>query len=195
MSLFPEGFDPRGEVVFILDLVNINTVDGDFGFILGADGAFTDVNGKRWIGSTLLQGSDDELAIGGAAPSGSLSLSFFQDPSEPDVIQQMKDLGVAYVEDRPVTFHVQPLRSQAEFYAPVLAPIKVMTRTARRLAFGISGPLERSIVLSYESVFERRRQRRGLVYNTTDHAALTGAANPSLRYMPTTTYQEQKLFG
>ncbi len=195
MSFFPPEFDPRADVAFKLDLVNVNTPDGDFGFILGADGAFRDINGKRWVGSTLIGAGDDEVAIGGTAPEGALTLTFFQDPEEEDFVAQIKGLGADYVAGRPVTFHVQPLRSQAEFLAPTLAPITVMTRTARKVIFGLEGPLKRSMTLTYESVFEARKLRRARVYNTEDHARLVGSANPSLQYIPTSQFRDEPVFG
>ena len=59
----------RAPIVAKLDLVNINTADGDFGFIAGLDGRFTDVNGKTWIGSSLIQASAQESALNGKAPA------------------------------------------------------------------------------------------------------------------------------
>ena len=42
-------WDPRADHVGILDLVEINTTDGPFHFMLGQDGPFTDVNGVEWL--------------------------------------------------------------------------------------------------------------------------------------------------
>lgn len=195
MSFFPSGFDPRGDVLGLLHLVNINTVDGDFGFMLGADGAFTDINGKRWVGSTLIGGSDDELSIGGTAPAGQLTLTFFQDPSEADVVSQIMSLGSAYVSGRPVTWWVQPVATQAEFYAPVFAPILRQTRDATTIDYKIDGPQGRALILSYEGPFARRKNRRGLVYNQPDHEKLIGESNPSLSRVPTKHFPRSRMFG
>lgn len=195
MTFFPADFDPRDDVAFALNLVNVNTPDGDFGFLLGVDGKFTDTTGKVWHGSQLLRPGDDEFAIDGIAPSGSLTISFFQDPTAPDVVAQMRALGADYVNGRQITFLIQPLRSQEDFYAPTVAPLQYMARTMRKLSFALNDAQDRSITVTYESAFENRRSARRLVYNTTDHARLTGAANPSLEFIPTHDFQEEKLFG
>lgn len=194
MSFFPAGFDPRADVVGALDLVNINTPDGDFGFLLGVDGKFTDVNGKTWWGSTLLAGGDMEMPINGTAPSGSLTLSFFQDPGQPDLIGQMMALGAAYVAGRSATFYVQPLTAVEQFHAPILAPIPLAVREMRSLTWRAVGALERSITVAFEGAFAGRNTARGYFYTTADHARLIGEPNSSLQFMPSDTFQEQPLF-
>lgn len=194
MSFFPSEFDPRSSTAFVLNLANVSTPDGDFGFIVGVDGVFTDVNGKEWFGSQLIQPGDDEFAINGVAPSGQMTLSFFQDPAAPDLVKEVKSLGSDYINGHPITFYIQPLRSQAEFYAPTMAPLPVMVRTMRRINFSLGGAQDRAISLSYESAFEDRRGARRLVYNTEDHARLIGYQNPSLEFIPTSDWQEEKLF-
>lgn len=194
MSFFPVGFDPRSDAVGILDLALINTPDGDFGYILGQDGKFTDVNDFVWWGCTLVTQADMEFPINGTAPSGSLTLSYFQDPSQPDLIAQIRSLGAAYVQGRPITFYQQIFGAISDLWQPVVAPIRVMTRRMTGISYGGSGDLERSITLTFESAYAGRNTGRGLSYNTEDHARLIGAANPSLQYMPHDTYQEEPLF-
>ena len=195
MSFFPVGFDPRAEVVAYLDLVEIDTDDGPFGFLLGIDGKFTSTDARVWWGCSIAAGSDLEMAIGGAAPSGNLRLSFFQDPDAPDLVAQVHALGLDYVKNRPVRFYMQPLLSLAEFYAPSLAPLLVAQRTSASLSATISGPLQRSLSLGFEGPFLGRNSARGLKYTTEDHAILAGAANPSLAFMPSDMAVEEKLFG
>lgn len=195
MSFFPASVDPRSDVLGMLTLVNVNTEEGDFGFIVGADGVFTDVNDKTWYGSTLISDEGGEFAIGGTIPTGSLTLSYVQDPSQPDVVAELLSLGVSYVEDRPITFYKQPILSHQEFAAPTVAPILFRTRTARKIIFNLDGHLVRRITLTYETVFERIRNRRGRVLNVEDHSALAGSENPSLTYIPTQYTPDQKFLG
>lgn len=195
MSFFPEGFDARSHAVFALFLANVNTPDGDFGFMVGTTGSFIDINGKEWLGSQLISTGDDEFAINGIAPSGTATLSFFQDPGAPDLVKQVHALGSEYVQGRPLTFYVQPLLSQAEFYAPTKPPLPIMTRTMRKITYSLGEAQDRAITLNYESAFENRKGARRLVYNTEDHARLIGEPNPSLQFIPTSDWQEEKLFG
>lgn len=195
MSGVIEGFDLRDDVVGVLDLCNINTPDGDFGFILGTDGIFIDINGKKWVGSTVLTVSRLQSAIDGVAPSGSVGMSFFQDPDQEDLISEIKALGVDYVDGRPITFYYQPISSHAEFYAPTIAPVQWLQRTMRTLSFKATGALDRSISLGFESWSEDRKASRRIMLNTDGHKLLTGVANPSLEYMPTVDFEEEKLFG
>lgn len=195
MTLSIEGFDPRDDVVGVFDLVNINTPDGDFGFLMGTDGIFTDVNGKKWVGSTILSVSRLQSAIDGVAPAGSVGMSFFQDPDQVDVIAEIKALGVDYLNGRSITFYWQPFRSQEEFYAPDLPPQQWLQRTMRTLTFKANGALDRSISVGFESWSEDRKAARRIALNTEGHALLTGSPNPSLEFMPTSDFEEEKLFG
>ena len=195
MSFFPASFDPRDPAARILYLANVNTPDGDFGFMLGADGRFTDKTGKVWHGSQLISSDDLELSLQGTAPSGNLTLAFIQDPDAPELIDQVRALGADYIDGREITFYVQPLLSVNELYAPTLAPVKFLTRIMRKLTFSLSGAQDRSITLSFESPFETRNGQRRMVYNTTDHSQLVGAANPSLTYIPTDNRRDEKIWG
>ena len=195
MSFFPAGFDPRAGIIGFLSLVEIDTADGTYRFLLGQDGRFTDVNGNVWLGSALGSVTALESAIGGIAPSGSLSMSYFQDPTMDDVIQQIKALGVDYVKGREVRFFLQPIGDVAEFSAPRFAPVRYMTRISRQLSYKFSGAQDRRITLSFEAWSEGRRAARRIALNTEGHKALTGSDNPSLKYMPTVDFETEKLFG
>ncbi|MGI3169980.1 hypothetical protein ACRARG_12545 [Pseudooceanicola sp. C21-150M6] len=195
MTLTIEQWNPRDRLVGFLDLVNINTTDGDFGFIAGTDGVFTDINGKTWYGSTLISVPRLQSAIDGVAPSGSIEMSFIQDPSDVDVVGQIRELGLAYIKDRPISFYLQPIRSMSEFHAPTLPPELHMTRTMRTLTFAGAGAAERSITVGFEPWTEDRRSAKRIAYNTDGHAKLIGSANPSLSFMPTENFEEEKLFG
>lgn len=195
MSFFPDDFDPRDEVVALLDLCAIDTADGTFRFIVGTDGIFTDSAGNDWYGSALASVSDMQSAIDGAAPEGNVTLSYFQDPDDPDLINEVKALGLEYVAGREIRFYIQPIRSQAEFMAPTTAPILWATRIMRQLGYRFSGPQDRSISLSFETWAERRGAAGRIQMNTEGHATLTGSANPSLEYKPTVDFEPEKLFG
>lgn len=190
-----ESWNPRDDLVAVLDLVNIHTTDGEFGFLLAQDGVFTDVNGKKWYGSTLLTAPKLQSAINGVAPAGEISMSFFQQPSGPDLIDQILSLGTEYVASLPIEFYFQPIRSQAELYAPVIAPQLQLTRTMRTLTYRATGAEDRSIGVTFEPWSEERRAARRITLNTEGHAKLLGATNPSLEYMPTVDFEEEKLFG
>jgi len=195
MTLMVEQWNPRDRLVGKLELVNINTTDGDFGFIAGTDGEFTDINGKVWTGSALISVPRLQSAIDGVAPAGSIEMSFIQDPSRDDVVSQLRDLGVACIRDRAISFYIQPIRTMEEFYAPVLAPELHTTRTMRTMSLSGAGAAERRITIGFEPWTEDRRSAKRIALNTEGHAKLTGTANPSLSFMPTENFEEEKLFG
>lgn len=195
MSFFPSGFNPRDHRAGLLDLCLIDSTAGVGRFIIGADGVFTDTNGDQWFGSQLINAGSLGASIGGAAPEGSLTLSYFQDPNADDLISDIKELGVSCIEGRAITFYVQPVGSMAEFYAPTVAPIQWMQRTMRTLTFSADGAQGRSISLTFEAWTEQRKGSRRVVLNTQGHAQLIGESNPSLEFIPTVDFQEEKLFG
>lgn len=195
MSFFPDSFDPRDPILGGLDLCEMDTQDGPARFMIGADGLFTDKRGRQWAGSQLIAVSSLGAAIGGAAPEGSITLSYFQDPNADDLAAQVRALGVQYVAGRPIRFYFQPIRSHAEFYAPELAPIRWMQRTMRTITIRATGAQNRSITLGFEAWAEDRRAARRIVMNTTGHAQLIGRANPSLSFIPTNDLQDEKLYG
>lgn len=194
MSFFPASYKSDEDVVAMLDLVKLDTPDGEARFIIGTDGIFTDAEGSIWTGSQLITVSNLKSAIGGKAPSGSLTLSFFQDPEADSLIEQIKQLGVEYIAGREITFYFQPIRSQAEFQAPTILPIRWMSRTMRSLTFASGGGQDRSITLTFEAWAEARRTARRIILNTAGHEALIGEPNPSLEFIPTTDFEEEKLF-
>ncbi|OWU80430.1 hypothetical protein [Phaeobacter sp. 22II1-1F12B] len=195
MSFFPAGYDYSDHVRAALDLCEIDTTDGPARFIVGVDGIFRDINGNSWYGSQLASVTSLASALEGQAPEGSATLSFFQDPDADSLIAQIKALGLDYIRGRAITFYVQPINSQSEFYAPTVAPVQWMQRVMRSLVFSASGAQDRSISVTFEAWSENRRAARRIVLNTEGHAKLIGEANPSLEFMPTSDFEEEKLFG
>ena len=195
MSFFPPEFNPRDQVVAAVTLVALDTPDGVARFLPGIDGVFTDINGNVWQGSSILELSEIEMSINGSAPSGKAGLSYFQDPAAPDLIAKIKALGAAYVQGRALTIYVQPFTDLAQFHAPVIAPIQLAQRFMTTLEFQATGAEVRRISVNFEGPFADRRAARQTYYNVADHSRYLGYANPSLEYMPTVDYQEEKLFG
>lgn len=195
MSFFPEGFDPRADVTRVLDLVALDTPDGIVRFLLGTDGIFTDSLGRAWYGSQLLSLSGMESAINGVAPAGQVGMSFFQDPASPSsVLAQLREYGADYLDGRTIDFFIQPLAGAAENYAPKVPPVQWARRVMRQIGFKLNGPQEREAWVGFEAWSEGRRTARRLAMNTEGHAALIGEANPSLEFIPTSDFTEEKLW-
>ena len=188
-------FDPRAEVIGILDLVSIDTPDGVFRFIAGTDGIFTDADGHEWIGARLINSSDMKASIQGEAPSGSITLAFIPDPSGADLIAQIRELGTDYVRGREIVFSDAPIPSQSALYDGSVTPQRTFTRTAGHIEFDRSGPMERRITLTFEGPFTGRNTAPGWQMTTNDHSALIGSVNTSLRLMPTASYKPRPMFG
>lgn len=181
-------------IVAAHNLCEVDTTSGVYRFLIGADGVFTDVSGVNWYGSSLLSMGQMTAAINGVAPGGAIQINYFQDPNAPDIITDMRAKGVAYILDRPIRFYRQHFRSIAEMYAPVTAPILRFTRTMKGMTFGSSGPHERSIEVTFEAWTEDRRAARRIIMDQNGHSEILGRANPSLEFMPTDSFDEERLF-
>jgi hypothetical protein len=195
VSFWPEGFDPRSEVRMFLRLASIDAPSGLARFMIGQDGTFTDTGGNVWYGSQLIEAAGVTLSRDGSAPASTMTLSYFQDPDAPDLIDALHASGDIAVRGSVVRFYLQPINDVAEFYAPVFAPILRATRVASGLTFNMEGDVSRSITLGLEGPFRARASRRGWLYTVADHARLTGSANPSLQYMPKDGQVLEKLYG
>jgi hypothetical protein len=194
MSFFPEGFDPRAEVIGVLDLIKIDTPDGVYGFMPGVDGKFTDIDGQEYWGGILITDGALQMAIQGTAPEGEIGMAFFSDPDGAQLIADIRELGLDYVQGRAITFLIQPLTDMAQFYAPVLSPIQIAQRRMTRISYAMTGPIQRQLSVGYEGVFAGRNAGPGLFYTTEDHAKLLGTANPSLTYMPRDDFTEKQMY-
>jgi len=188
------GYDLTHDVIGELLLVDIDTSEGAFGFLLGTDGKFTDVNGKVWWGSTVLKASRQQHALNGVAPGGSITVSYFQDPSQSSLAGQLKALGPDYVAGREIRFYSQPLLSIAELYTPTLPPQLEMTRISRRLIFRETGARNREIELFFESWAEVRRMAKRRPLDQRGHEALLGEDNPSLSFKPPADLPDEEIW-
>ncbi len=196
VSYFPSGFDPRQDVVGVMDLVLMDTPDGPFRFILAADGKFTDTAGNVWWGSQLFGRPRIEQPINGRAPAIVFTISYFFDPDlGDDLAEKVMELGSDYVKGRNLKMFKQFLFSHNDLYQPVLAPIPRATFEMRHISTRLTGPVERAIALTCETSSAGRNLRRGLIANTLGHAALVGHPNPSLSFMPSDLTVEQKIWG
>lgn len=195
MSVLPEGFDPRAQIVGIMDLVSIEAPSGLARFMVGQEGVFRDRDGNAWYGSQLISASALAWSRDGKAPAGGLTLSYFQDPTAPDLIERLREGGDLEIRGAPVRFYIQPVNDRAELYAPRFAPILIATRAAGPVTVEIINDLQRSLSLAIEGPVALRRTARGLNYTVSDHARLIGSPNPSLEYMPQIARPEEKLFG
>jgi hypothetical protein len=195
VTFWPVGIDPREQVFGFLRLASIDAPSGLARFMIGQDGVFTDTTGNAWVGSQLIEASELELPRDATAPEGQLTLSYFQDPDAPDLIDQLRASGDAAIRGSVVRFYIQPITSHEEFYRPTRPPILRAVRVATSLTFSAQGDTVRQISLRIEGPFAARQQRRGWVYSVNDHSALVGAANPSLQYMPQISQQLEKLYG
>lgn len=194
MSL-PASYDFRAEILGVVHLVALDTTEGVFRFIVGADGYFKDVNGDEWMGSKLISTSEIEMSVNGTAPGVELTLSFIQDPDEPDLISEIRALGSDIVKGRPARFYIQYIGQSSEFFRPIEPPQLITTRTMMNLGYSFEGPQIRKLSLAVEGAFNLRSKPVGGRYNTADHSRRVGYANPSLEFMPTNGFDEQSLFG
>lgn len=195
MTFWPEGIDPRSEIIGFLRLASIDAPSGLARFMIGQDGIFTDKSGNQWFGSQLIDTSELTLSRDASAPSGKVTLSYFQDPDAPDLIDQINESGDSEISGSIVNFYLQPLTDVSEFYAPIFDPVLRARRTASGLRIKAQGDTIREITVSLEGPFRARVSSRGLFYSVTDHSSLVGSENPSLQYMPRLNQQIEKLYG
>lgn len=195
----PSAYNARAERVGFLTLVEIDSTEGIFNFLLGTDGWFQSTDGKKWIGSRLISASEIELSVNGTAPGIELSLTFIQDPDQPDLVSEVRALGSDIVRGRPCRLYIQYMEAIEEFYKPVYAPQLITQRTMMNMSYHFEGPQIRRLSLQVEGPFNLRSKPVGGRYNTADHSRRIGlppgTINPSLEFMPVHGVDEQTLFG
>lgn len=191
-----ENFDPRDPIIAKLQLVEFDATDGVHRFIVGVNHVMYTTGGAiLWRGSAALKVSSMQESIQGIAPSGSITMSFFQDPHGGSLIQTLKNHGENYILNRDVRFYWLPIRNDGEWASTNLAPILFATRKVRTVTFSGDGARKRSITVAFESVSDNRQVSSAVKLNATGHARLTGSANPSLEFMPTNNEPTESLFG
>lgn len=196
--LIEADFNPRSDVIGILDLVEIDAPSGLARFAIGRDGVFRDTLGRAWYGSQVLGCEGYDWTRGQSAEEGVLSISYFQDPDAPDLVDQLRATGDLDIAGRAVRFYIQRLTSVADFYAPRLPPVLAATRVARAVGIHAQGDTIRRITLSFEGALAGRRRKRGYFYIAADHNRLLGnpdPENPSLEFVPIDGRPEEPLFG
>lgn len=183
------------DVYAVLPLAEIDTADGTFRFLMGTDGVFVDSQGREWQGSLLIDAPAVTMATNGTAPAGRIGISYFQDPDDPDqVIDQLKELGLGYIEGYRIRFYDQALFSPEEMMAPTAPPTLIATRTMRSLSYSYQGVADRAISVSYESIFEDRKTAKRRPLNRAGHSEWLGYENPSLEFMPTAIRKDEVMF-
>ena len=178
----------------VFTLAELDTTDGPVRLLVGEDGIFTDKSGARWYGSSAIKVSRLRAANNGVAPAGQISFAYFAPTDGPDLIDQLKERGLAMIEGRSITFFVQRFFAVCEFHAPVEAPIQLARRVMRSFKVGHQGPTGRMITVGFESWAEDRSAARRIILNADGHARLIGQPNPSLSLMPTTLPVRETLF-
>lgn len=197
--MIPANYDARAENVGFITLIELDTTLGKYGFLLGDDGWFQSIDGRKWLGSRLISSSEIEFSVNGTAPGIELSLTFIQDPDQPDLIGEMKEYGSEIVKGRRANFYIQYFEFLEEFFNPVYEPQLITSRVMMNLSYHFEGPQIRKISLQVEGPFNLRAKPVGGRYNTADHSRRLGlppsTINPSLEFMPVHGVDEQSLFG
>lgn len=195
MSYFPEGFNCRDDVSGLFHLVQVDTPDGPFRFLLNSEGVFTDTDGNEWLGAALVRDEALGFGLGGTAKASSMHLRMIDDPADPDgLVSQILEIGSDYIKGRSLTRYVQPIGSINEMYAPKYPVQRVSEEVMDYITKEAPDAINRSMTLHLEGAFRVRGGARGLVYNVTDHARQLGTANPSYEFVPTEP-REEKIFG
>ncbi|MEM6500104.1 MAG: hypothetical protein AAF709_25780, partial [Pseudomonadota bacterium] len=161
-------------MIGVFDLVKINTSSESVHLMLGRDGVFQDINGVKWYGSTLLSVPRLQSAINGVAPEGEIVLNFFQDPTQPDLVAEIKAQGDDYLRGRTIEFYVQRFSSLEEQIAPVIAPFLYLTRTMRQVTTRLGGAMDRTISVSFEGWTEDRASASRVTLDQRGHEQLIG---------------------
>lgn len=184
------------EIVGVIELLEMDTTEGTLRFLLHDDGRFQDINGNWWLGSKLMSVSEVDMSINGTAPAFEATFSFIQDPDEPDLIQNIENMGgVSVIKNRTARFYEQLIGRTDEFFKPVSEPELITQRKMLNLTTKFDGPQIRTLGVTMEGPFALRSKPTVGTYNTDDHSRLVGSSNPSLEFMPKNSIDEQPFFG
>lgn len=175
-------------------LMEMDTSEGFIRLYPGENAIFRDANGVDWIGCSLLRMGEVKVSSNGAAPTWEASLSYVYDPDREDLLQAIRDFGVAAIDGRPCRLYFQYFGKLEEMFAPIWQPIKFRTVTMRRLIYTHNGPQERSVTLLCEGPFPLRSRPLNGRYTDADQRR-RASGDPSLEFMPTNGFDDQPLFG
>ncbi|WP_169194928.1 hypothetical protein [Devosia sp. MC1541] len=182
------------EVVGAVILIEIDSSEGFVRLYPGEAGVFESADSKRWIGCTLLRMGAVKLSSNGAAPTWEASLSYVHDPDRTDLLEVIRNYGVAAINGRKCNLYFQYFGKTEEMYAPIWTPILLRSVTMRRLVYNIVGPSERSVTLICEGPFPLRSKPLNGRYSDADQRRRY-PGDPSLEFMPTHGFDDQPLFG
>lgn len=176
-------------------LCELDTSEGFIRLLFGEDGVFTDINGKQWLGSTLLNIGDVERSSNGSAPSWEISLSYVYDPTRgQDLIAAIREFGVAAIDGRPARLYFQYFGKIEEMFAPIHESILISKHTMRRLVYNIEGPQDRTVAVTCEGPYPLRSKPVNGRYTDAEQRR-RGNGDTSLRFMPTHGFDDEPLFG
>lgn len=183
------------EAVGAVMLVELDTTEGFLRFMVGENGVFTDANGVKWLGSTLVQIGEVEAAINGIAPSWEMSLSYVHDPERGnDPIAAIREYGVAAIDGRKARLYFQYFGRHEEMYAPIWEPIRLTTRIMRKLSYSLQGEAMRTVSVLCEGPFPLKSRPVNGRYTDADQRRRHGG-DPSLEFMPVHGFDDEPLFG
>lgn len=182
------------EAVGAVLLMEMDTSEGFIRLYPGENGVFRDANGTDWIGCSLLRMGEVKVNTNGQAPTWEATLGYTHDPDREDLLQAIRQYGVAAIDGRPCRLYFQYFAQLEEMFAPIWQPILFRTLTMRRLIYSHTGPQERSVTLVCEGPFPLRSRPLNGRYTDADQRR-RGSGDPSLEFMPTHGFDDQPLFG
>ena len=173
-------------------MLELDTSEGFLRLYRGENGVFRDANGTDWIGCTLLRMGDVKVSSNATAPTWEAALSYVHDPDRGDLLQAIRQYGVAAIDGRPCRLYFQYFGKLEEMFAPIWQPILFRTLTMRRLIYNYAAQ-ERSVTLVCEGPFPLRSKPVDGRYDDAGQR-LRAAGDPSLEFMPTHGFDDQPLF-
>ena len=178
----------------MLLLAELDTTAGIIRFILSDEGRFTDISGNAWYGSKIISMSDLEFTSNGDAPATNISLAYIVDPDGVDLINEVRQYGVAAIRNRECRFYLQYIASMDERLAPVSAPLRIATRRMMNLTYSFEGQQNRLISVNMEGPFNLRAKPPFGRITDAEYRRRSGG-DPSLEFMPFEGSDEESLFG
>lgn len=182
------------EAVLCTRLLELDTSEGFLRFMFGADAYFEDVNGNRWIGSTLVKSGSVESVNNATAPTWEASFSYVHDPDLTDPMAIIRSFGLAAIDGRKARLFFQYWGQVEEMFSPIHAPILIATYTMRRLVYDKQGPRTRMVSVICEGPWALRGKPANGRYTDADQRRRADG-DASLEFMPVSGWDETPLFG